>query len=293
MGYMHIDNLYKDQRILELLKKVYALEKLHGTSAHTRWNGPSEPLKFFSGGEKHANFVKLFDEAALRRLFSEIFDEPPVTVYGEAYGGKCQGMKETYGSELKFCVFDVKVGDVWLAVPQADDVAQKLGLEFVHYDLIDATEDAVNAARDADSVQAIRNGMGPGHKREGVVLRPPIELTLSNGARLMAKHKRDDFRETRTPRRLGQATLDVLQEAQAIADEWVTPMRMDHVIDQVRAAKKGEDLGVRDTGDIVRALLADVSREAKGEIVEGKDARKAISKKAAQMWQRRVKNLKG
>ena len=30
MGYMHIDNLYKDQRILQF-KECYALEKIHGT----------------------------------------------------------------------------------------------------------------------------------------------------------------------------------------------------------------------------------------------------------------------
>lgn len=33
MGYMHIDNLYKDARVLSF-KHVYALEKIHGTSAH-------------------------------------------------------------------------------------------------------------------------------------------------------------------------------------------------------------------------------------------------------------------
>ena len=33
MSYLHIQNLYKDPRIL-MLREVYALEKIHGTSAH-------------------------------------------------------------------------------------------------------------------------------------------------------------------------------------------------------------------------------------------------------------------
>ena len=33
MAYHHIDNLYRNQDVL-LFKEVYALEKIHGTSAH-------------------------------------------------------------------------------------------------------------------------------------------------------------------------------------------------------------------------------------------------------------------
>ena len=35
MAYMHIDNLYKNQEVL-LFKECYAMEKIHGTSAHIR-----------------------------------------------------------------------------------------------------------------------------------------------------------------------------------------------------------------------------------------------------------------
>lgn len=36
MGYMHIDNLYKNQDML-IFRECYALEKIHGTSAHVSW----------------------------------------------------------------------------------------------------------------------------------------------------------------------------------------------------------------------------------------------------------------
>ena len=118
MSYMDIDNLYKNQDIL-LFRECYALEKIHGTSAHITWDGrystytrPPE-LLFFSGGCKHATFLALFDQDDLRKRF-EVLGLNQVKVFGEAYGGKIQGMRETYGDQLKFIVFEVKVGDSWL-----------------------------------------------------------------------------------------------------------------------------------------------------------------------------------
>jgi hypothetical protein len=68
----------------------------------------------------------------LRKRF-EALGHPKVTLFGEAYGGKQQGQSWRYGKNLKFVVFDVRIEDSWLSVPQAADVAAKLGLEFVHY----------------------------------------------------------------------------------------------------------------------------------------------------------------
>ena len=59
MGYLHIRNLYQDQDIL-LFKECYALEKIHGTSAHIAWDGE---LKFFAGGCNHDRFCALFNSS--------------------------------------------------------------------------------------------------------------------------------------------------------------------------------------------------------------------------------------
>lgn len=286
MGYMHIDNLYKIQDIL-LFKECYALEKIHGTSAHLSWKGPcadmtSEGLRFFAGGESHTNFVKLFDEEALKAKFTEA-GTPEITIYGEAYGGKQQGMSATYGKELKFVAFDVKIGDNWLSVPQADAFVQSMGLEFVYYTKISTDMASIDAARDADSQQAIRNGVGPGKKMEGVVLRPLIELTKNNGSRIIAKHKRDEFKETATPREVTPDRLKVLSDAQAVADEWVTPMRLTHVLDKVQPA------GIEDTPKVIAAMIEDVQREGAGEIEWSKDVAKAVGSKAAKDFKDRLK----
>ena len=196
MGYLHIQNLYKDQTIL-MFRECYALEKIHGTSAHVSWN--EGRLGFFSGGEPYERFKKLFDEPALTAAFERL-GHPKIIVYGEAYGGKQQGQSHRYGPALKFVAFDVQIGEHWLIIPSAADIVETLGLEFVHYAKVSTDLAALDAERDAPSVQAVRNGVAGAQTREGIVLHPLIELTGRTGERIVAKHKRDEERETATPR---------------------------------------------------------------------------------------------
>lgn len=275
MAYMHINNLYKSRDIL-MFKECYAMEKIHGTSAHVGWKDGK--VFFFAGGCEHLAFTALFDKDTLAEGFAKL-NHDSITVYGEAYGGKLQGMKGTYGDELRFVAFEVKIGDNWLDVPRAESIARGLGLDFVHWKQVSTDLDALDAERDADSVQAIRNGIGPGKKREGVVLRPLIELTRNNGGRIIAKYKRDDFQETKTPRSVKKQDFEVLVAAQAIADEWVTDMRLAHVLD-----KFPKPWDITQTGEVIGAMIEDVERESEGEIVKSKAARAMISKKTAQMF---------
>ena len=96
MGYLHIQNLYKDQTIL-LFKECYALEKIHGTSAHIAFNPGDGSIRYFSGGTAHATFVGLFNETALIEAFKALTlpVDKTIVVYGESYGGKEQGMSLT------------------------------------------------------------------------------------------------------------------------------------------------------------------------------------------------------
>jgi len=286
MGYLHISNLYSKQEIL-LFKECYALEKCDGCSAHITWK--EGKLSFFSGGAKHESFVALFDQEKLTQALLANIGQDNAIVYGEAYGGKLQGMAHTYGPILKFIAFDVKIGESWLSVPQAEDVVKKLGLEFIYYVKIPTDLAAIDAERDADSVQAVRNGMGSGHIREGVVLRPLIEVTMNNGERIIAKHKREEFQERKhVPKVVDAAKAAVLTEAQAIADEYVIPMRLEHVLQTLPQAT-----GMEHTRDVITAMIEDVYREAKGEIVESKEVASAIGKRAAELWKKRIKEKAG
>jgi len=49
MSYLHIQNLYRCPQFLHQHEEVYALEKIHGTSASVSWR--ESRLHFFSGGE--------------------------------------------------------------------------------------------------------------------------------------------------------------------------------------------------------------------------------------------------
>lgn len=283
MGYRHTDNLYKNQTIL-LFKECYATEKIHGTSAHIKFK-PNEKLTFFSGGSPHALFVSLFNEEELHDLFASKFTNSEVTIYGEAYGGSVQKMKDIYGEQMKFVAFEVKINNSWLNVPGAHDVTNNLGIEFVDYVRIPTTLEAIDAERDKPSVQAMRNGMGNDKMREGVVLRPLVEMTLNNGERIIAKHKRPEFSETKTPREVSPDKLQVMLEASRIADEWVTEMRLEHVLDKIQCNQ------VEQTGTVIKAMQEDIYREAKGEIVESKAALNAIAKKTAQLYKAKVTKL--
>jgi hypothetical protein len=278
MSYMHIDNLYKDKQIL-MFKRCFAMEKIHGTSAHLSYK--NKELKFFSGGCSAEAFVALFDKEALQSILDGKSRTEEVTVYGEAYGGKLQGMSETYGKELRFVAFEVKIGNTWLAVPQAEGFARSLGLDFVPWMEITTDLKDIDQVRDLPSEQARKLGRGE-HIREGVVLRPPVEVTLNNGERIIAKHKRDEFRETKSPRVVGQ-DLSTLTKSKEVADEWVTEERLNHIL-----TGNNIELDITKTGEVIRLMDEDIRREAGTEIVFYKGTDKEIAKATAIMFKKRL-----
>jgi len=282
MGYAHIENTYRNYTTtFALFRRCYALEKIHGTSAHLSWKDGQ--VHFFAGGESHQNFLKLFDHDALKVGF-ESMGHPEIVVFGEAYGGKQQGQAWRYGKQLKFVAFDVKVGDLWLDVPNACQVVtERLGLEFVHYVEIDTDLVQLDFWRDAPSEQAKRNGVEGPQPREGIVIRPIREFRDNSGERIISKHKSAEERETKTVRNVGDPTkLKVLEEATAIADEWVTPMRLEHVLDKLGPVT------MSDVPRIINAMVEDVLREGAGEVVDSKDARKAIGNATVRFFKKRL-----
>jgi hypothetical protein len=288
MGYMHINNLYKNQTIL-MFKECFAMEKIHGTSAHIKYKkdivaGTPAEITFFSGGGSFQNFVALFNKEDLMARF-DLFGKENITVYGESYGGKMQGMSGTYGKEMRFVVFDIEIDEHFLGVENADNVAQKLGLEFVHYKRIPAKIEDIDAERDAPSVQAVRNGILEPKQREGVVLRPIMELFDVNGGRIISKHKGEGFGETKTERKVDDPEkLMVLSKANEIADEWVTENRLEHVLQKLPGCE------MKDIPKLIDAMYEDVIREAEGEIIESKDLRKSIGVRTAKMFKKRLQD---
>jgi len=299
MSYRHIDCLYKNKTVL-VFKQVFAMEKIHGSSSHVTWNGPEKKLTFFSGGEKHDNFVALFDQVVLTAKLTEFFPDSNITVYGEVYGGKCQAMSLTYGPHLKFVAFEVKFqcqGDRerWSNVPDAERIANALGLDFVAYNLVDATPEEMDRQRDLPSEQAFKNGMAKRDDpstykmREGIVVRPPMELYDFQGGRFLAKHKSDKFAEREHQPKLQdpEATAKKL-EGQSIAQEFVTPMRLQHVLDRAKTELGIEPNDPKYIPDLIKLMVEDITREAKGEVEMSKQAVKYIGNATAVMFKQNL-----
>jgi len=280
MGYLHIKNLYQKPDFLkEAGTEVYALEKVHGSSSNVSWK--DNKVSFHAGGTSHANFLKIFKEKELAERFQQLSLDK-VTIYGEVYGGNQQGMKDTYGPILKFVGFDV-FSAAWLNVSQAEKIVKLLDLEFVDYLKGPNTPEWLDSQRDRPSTQAERNGMGS-KKREGIVIRPLEEVwNPETGDRLIVKHKHPDFRETTSIRNVvDPSKIKIIEEAQTIADEYVTEMRLEHILQKLSVSK------MEDTPQVITAMLEDVERESTGEVVWTEEAEKAIKKKTATLFKKKI-----
>ena len=283
MSYLSIENLSSKSEIF-LFKECYALEKIEGTSAHLHFKSkdtfPNDyDVTIFPGGASIDRFSKLFDIENIKSILLSlgIPSEHDVTIFGEAYGGSIQKMSKTYGLDLKFVVFDIKVGENWLSVTQASDIANKLGLDFVPYERISTQMEDLNKERDRPSVQAERNGFKD-KKREGVIVRPVIEVKLNNGKRVISKHKGSDHREVER-QEIDPERLEILNNAELIADSWVVMPRVKNAFSHFpEEAHKIENMK-----DFINYIFNDVVKDSDGEFEITKEIKSAICKKAARL----------
>lgn len=246
---------------------------VHNTSAHIKYRQGN--LSFFSGGEQYEKFVALFDPSVLEKKFKANFLETDdVIVYGEAFGGKQQGMSDIYGKQLRFLAFDVKLNDKWLDVPAAEGLAEELEIGFVPYQKGPLSLAWLDCQRDKFSSVAV----APNKMREGIVIRPLREMFYKDGSRVIYKHKRPEFRETKTVREVNPDKAIILSGATAIAEEWVTPMRLQHVLQKVPFNHRPEDTGV-----VIKAMIEDVQREGAGEFEWSKEVSKAVSRQTVKL----------
>ncbi|AGF85627.1 ligase 2 [Moumouvirus goulette] len=292
MGYMHIESLYKCPDFFQLFPEVYCMEKIHGTSTWIRYE-KGQVLKFHSGGESGEAFKSIFNEKLIKNKLDEISFNNNwniIKIHGEAYGGRQQGMSKTYGDKLKFIVFDIYVenNDIginpkYLNIPEAEQMARNLSLEFVYYVRGSNTPEWIEEQSNQESIQAIRNGIGSGKPREGVVIRPIIESILPNGQRAIMKHKNAEFWEIKSRRPLGER-LKVVEGINEIVEDWVTDQRFYHVIDRVLQQKVDKILEKSDIKILLDLMVEDVKRESEGEVIWSDKLISAIRKKTAVMF---------
>ncbi len=276
-------NLY-DPRGQAILShpRCYATEKVDGCPAAVRWLDGHVHLSPGASGTEL--FRAIFDVQSLTAAFRALAS-PRVVVYGEAYGGRQQGLSARYGRDLRFVAFDVHIGDEILPVPAADALVRlHIGLDHVPWVETSTDLAALNALRDAPSELAARIGMG--HQlREGIVLRPLTEGHASDpGPRVIAKHRGAHTSETRTVREVHVEARVAYQKADDYALEWVTEERLRHVATRVQA-HLGRELTRNDTGHVVASMLRDVRSEApEDEVPTGAEVDKALKRRTAALY---------
>lgn len=234
-------------------------------------------------------FMTCFDVEKLKEKFIENFGKDgvgvDVIIYGEAYAGKMQAMQHVYGKTPKFIAFDVKLNNKWLTVPHAESVCKNLGIEFVWYEKIKTDLELIDKYKNMPSVQAVRNGCGEEAVGEGIILKTVNLYFDERGERVIAKHKRDEFRETHTKRPVDKEKFLVLHQAKEIADEWVTEMRLEHILGKM------PEYDIKSMGHVCEQMVEDVQREAAGEIVFTEQAAKMIKQKTAMLFKEKLKKI--
>ena len=124
----------------------------------------------------------LFDKAGLTN----------VTLYGEGYGAGIQSGGNYNPNEQKFVLFDVLVHtpeqDWWLGQLGVEDVATKLGIEYVPQIGIGTLHDAIAMVK-----SGLKSQWGD-FEAEGIVARPAVQMFNRKGERIITKIKGRDFK---------------------------------------------------------------------------------------------------
>ena len=170
-------------------------EKVDGTNIRVICDPFFSDTVIFKGRSDKAHIPPfLLDK--LRELFpvdffADAFDlkksgQAPICLYGEGFGERIQKIGKEYGKP-DFCLFDIRIGDMWL---QQDFVSGIAG----SYELWRAPLMGRGPLMEAiDWAQNTIESTWGGFDAEGLILRPPVDLFNSRGGRIIGKIKTKDF----------------------------------------------------------------------------------------------------
>lgn len=167
-------------------------EKVDGTNIRVMWDGKQITFNGKSDDANTPQFLidklnEIFLPLPKRLLFTKMFGENQVTLYGEGYGEKIQnGGSYTKGQD--FVLFDVFIDGLWLERKNVDDIAFNLGIKSVPIIGTGTLTEAIKMTR-----QGIKSQWGD-FISEGIVARPRVELFTRRGERLITKIKHKDFK---------------------------------------------------------------------------------------------------
>ena len=169
-------------------------EKVDGTNVRVHWDGHNVIL----GGRTDAaqmptNLMYALNDKFMgtvnEQVFEQKFGADPVTLYGEGYGAKIQKGGGNYREDVGFILFDVRVGDTWLAREDVEEIAKSFGIEVVPIILTGTIQEAVDYIKTSPKSQLALKEM----EMEGVVGTPKVRCFDHRGERIIVKVKVRDF----------------------------------------------------------------------------------------------------
>lgn len=168
-------------------------EKIDGTNIRVIWDGKGISFKGKTDKAQIPDFLLnklriLFQGS--EGIFTELFGEKEVCLYGEGYGAKIQSVGSQYiPNGNNFILFDIKVGGYWLNREDIEDIARKFVLDVVPI----ITKGIMLLA--LDYVRVGYPSQIGNLTAEGLIGTPLHGLKTRSGERIIVKLKHRDFGE--------------------------------------------------------------------------------------------------
>lgn len=177
---------------LEMLRDVpwNWTEKINGTNIRYHWDGHKPEL----GGRTDdasipAKLVRFMTDLLPEELFEQAFGQTAVTLYGEGFGGNAANSR-AYGTDYRFALFDVRIGQWWLRRHDVTEISMKLGIE---------RAPELRGMTLNEAVALVQRGVrsqlttDPNAFAEGIIGTPACGLLDRSGHRIIVKVKHADL----------------------------------------------------------------------------------------------------
>jgi hypothetical protein len=312
--YPHIENLEEVPKIFEL-PEVIVTEKIHGSAMRVGWlDGVlrlgGRKLEFTDlrpDTKEGLGFISWVFDVGLDRRMKDAFTGEDVILFGEWHGSGTpkkgwpqvqKGIRYVAGNDFR--IFDVKVQGRYVAQDQIGSWGAKVGLKTMPR-LYRGKPDQKVFDSFIDSMSRLggENGIvDPENTMEGIVIRPPEPMWDESGNFVIAKYKIGKWAERASQQRhpfQPRKERIILPGAREFAEEFVTEIRLEHVLDQLREASI--PIESRAMGEVLKRMGQDIKREGASALeaarLEWKDVSPHVTQKTKAVFLKYLGTLKG
>ena len=185
--------IYREPELEYLAKNLWVYKrKLNGENMRVLWNGEQAIWNGKTNDfETDAETTEYMNTTFLEEVFEEKFGhEKQVLLFGERMAPKTQG-NELGLESVEFVLFDVKIGDTWLAPENLRAIAKYFGLRTC-YDFMRPEDEKRNYAQTLENlIDEVAKGRF--ENWEGIVASPATGLYNRKGERLICKIKNHEY----------------------------------------------------------------------------------------------------